>query len=327
MMNRLIKCFVGIFVIFLLFIPAVSSNAKTSDATENEQYVNRQVNVWNESKTITDSSLVNNSTATQLSTTNLVEPIFYNNDGNPITNNINIDENPKIHLFGIVDYNVGTVNHRDYFFYDKNKINFNQLKSAVDQQVQLNTSIPNVQSTVLTTSAATSYVRTYHWTFSSDNQKLTSNVELYRRSSSANINGEKGSVWDVEDIAELEGKSFLDFTTRLAVPYSAQKLIDYGPSSSSSATVSVGLSGITPSVGWSFNITGFRIDDSSSMSSKFGRWTAVRNTFSFASTCQVKPGIRGTNTSGDYGVQLSHSTISPEASHDTGVVSIYVPDR
>lgn len=92
---------------------------------------------------------------------------------------------------------------------------------------------------------------------------------------------EKCSVWDVNSFTQLEKEheNRLNYQyTRLSVNTSNRTLLSYGPNKSSSkGNVSVGLDGGVSGVSYSFDIGGFVVNDLSSLSNKYGRWSFTQN--------------------------------------------------
>lgn len=88
-------------------------------------------------------------------------------------------------------------------------------------------------------------------------------------------------VWDVNSFTQLEKEheNRLNYQyTRLSVNTSNRTLLSYGPNKSSSkGNVSVGLDGGVSGVSYSFDIGGFVVNDLSSLSNKYGRWSFTQN--------------------------------------------------
>jgi hypothetical protein len=112
----------------------------------------------------------------------------------------------------------------------------------------------------------------------------------------------------------------------MAVPYSAGKLLSYGPKDDSGFSVGVELSGITSPLTWNFNVGNFSVNNVSSITSKYGRWIYTRN-LGYPDPFVTEPGIRVSNTSGNLAVQLSHSLNVAYYDNSTGIVTVSLPDR
>ena len=115
-----------------------------------------------------------------------------------------------------------------------------------------------------------------------------------RKTASANIDGKSGSVWDIKADNKWDassGRLDQQITTRMAVPYTNQRLISYGPEDKNSGTVSVTLSQIVNPMEWTFTLNQFSVDDVSSTYNKYGRWIYNRN-WGFPDPYITKPGIR-----------------------------------
>ena len=179
----------------------------------------------------------------------------------------------------------------------------------------------------------------YSWKFTSKSDKsrysnLSTTLEFHRRSDDTDFNGKSASVWDIESFSQLEQKTahrINDLYTRLDVDKSAQELISYGPTGSQSGgSASVSLSGFVPTISYDFDMDGFSMKDLSSMSSNYGRWHFYDG-FGNVDSFSVTPGVRATNTSGDFVLELSHiaeiSFILTSEERGTGVIQVYVSDR
>lgn len=186
-----------------------------------------------------------------------------------------------------------------------------------------------------------STIKHYQWTFPDprDGQtmaSLTTAVTCDRKSSNSTIDGVACSVWDVTTFSQLEKGNAIRLNnqyTRLSVKQANQHLIAYGPSESTSGgDVSVGLDGAgVPSFSYTFNIDGFSVKNLSSMSEDYGRWGFVDNVGN-ETEFTTKPGIRATNSNGDFLVELSHTVditnrFGTGVNKSTGVIQIYVSDR
>lgn len=165
---------------------------------------------------------------------------------------------------------------------------------------------------------------------------LTTAVTCERKSSNSTVDGVRCSVWDVTTFSQLEevdAARLNDQYTRLSVDLANQHLIAYGPcESTSGGDLSVGLDGAgVPSISYSFNIDGFSVKDLSSMSNNYGRWAFIDN-IGHEKHFTTKPGIRATNSHGNFVVELSH-TVNMNTwrgaviDQTTGVLQIYLNDR
>ena len=219
-------------------------------------------------------------------------------------------------------------------FANKDSLTQNELDEMIqDKATLIDTQLMQVQAT------SEPIIKKYNWSFYSGSvlqAKLTTSVTSERKTDNGTIDGEACSVWDVTTFSQLEKENadrLNNQYTRLDVDASNQELISYGPTvSTSGGDVSVGLDGAgVPSISYSFNIDGFSVKDLSSLSSNYGRWKFVDN-FGNESHFTTKPGIRATNTSGDFLVELSHTADLNESDHEqvthyTGVIQIYLEDR
>lgn len=193
----------------------------------------------------------------------------------------------------------------------------------------------------LVTASSDSTIKHYQWTFPDPRNdeslaSLTTAVTCERKSRNSTVDGVACSVWDVTTFSQLEKEGAIrlnDQYTRLSVDQPNQYLIAYGPSESTSGgDITVGLDGAgVPSFSYTFNIDGFSVEDLSSMRNEYGRWAFIDH-IGNESSFTTKPGIRATNSNGDFIVELSHtanftSTYGNAVDQSTGVIQIYVSDR
>lgn len=292
--------------------------------------------------------------------------LLVHNNGDPIETDIVSDGGEEFNLFAIHKTEVNGSNYETYYFENREESDLSQLKEeAQKEQVEIEInelgyteeepkedelfSFANIFSSISsifvapTAQAAIAsqpkggHYKTYNWTFYSTLGGVKSKLgtfssvnHLTRKSSDTSINGKKGSVWDVKTEntwnatgapARLEKQ-----TTRLAVPYSAQKLLSYGPKTKSNGSATVTLEQILTPMQWSFKLSNFSLKDSSSISNKYGRWIYTRN-LGYPDPFVTKPGIRASNTSGNFALQVSHTLNIDYKDHNTGVMTISVPDR
>lgn len=184
-----------------------------------------------------------------------------------------------------------------------------------------------------------STIKHYQWTFPANGKtmaSLTTAVTCDRKSSNSTVDGVACSVWDVTTFSQLEKVDAMRLNnqyTRLSVDQPNEHLIAYGPSESTSGgDITVGLDGAgVPSFSYTFNIDGFSVKNLSSMSGEYGRWAFIDN-IGNEPEFTTKPGIRATNSKGDFVVELSHTvdaTVNAAQSinQSTGVIQIWVNDR
>lgn len=188
-------------------------------------------------------------------------------------------------------------------------------------------------------------VRTFNWIEKKNGKELaelTTNVNLLRKTKKASVNGVEGSIWDVTTFTQYEKKEAIrinNYYTRLSADKQNQELLAYGPiGDSTGGTLNVNLTGGAngalpiPSIGYSFSIDGFSVQDYSSLSGKYGRWKFYDGIGNLQSMT-TQPGIRVSNTSGSLVIELSHTTSNNNdiagytGGLRTGVNQIWVTDR
>ena len=224
-------------------------------------------------------------------------------------------------------------------FANKDKLTQNELDEIIKEDTQVSKTQSEDNQLVQIQSTGEPIIKKYNWSFYSGSvlqAKLTSSVTAERKTANGTIDGVPCSVWDVTTFSQLEKENAIRLNnqyTRLNVDLINEELISYGPTESTSGgDVSVGLDGAgVPSVSYTFNIDGFSVEDLSSLSGNYGRWKFVDN-FGNEPHFTTKPGIRATNTSGSFIVELSHTANLNESDYDqvthyTGVIQIYLADR
>ncbi|MET3574240.1 hypothetical protein ACFFIY_12215 [Bhargavaea ullalensis] len=269
--------------------------------------------------------------------------LLLHNNGEPINTNI-INGKTDFYLEAISKNKVNGMEVIDYYFnqVDNKERDLSDIKeTASERSKEILNDIKNEKnidssqySTFAVASVSNPVVRNFNWTFNSSSHYLTTTVEMSRRSSNASINGVKGSVWDVITNTQYERKTGLRYLnnlyTRLAVPYTYQTLLDWGPASTNSGDVSVSLSGAgVPGISYNFSTgTLYNTSDLSSKSSKYGRWKFSRAVYPvYANRLTTRPAIRSSNTKGNFALQLSHSLVFDNVTNNTGVITITTPDR
>lgn len=245
-------------------------------------------------------------------------------------------------LFAIASYQKNGINYVNYIYSDADNMCIDDIKDELNYSIEETDELTESKSTVFDSANAGAtgaghYVHTKTQTLRGKSGwnalKVSTSVEMWRKSKSTVINGKTGSVWDVvaRSSFETSGKYRVGNTySRLSIAdFSNQKLLDWGPTGTNSGNVSFSLSGSGPSVSYSFS-TGNRIKSLSSQSGKYGRWNMTST--SHRKTMTYKPGIRYTNTSGPVAIDVSHSAMHYIPSGmgyqvGTGVWRIYSADR
>lgn len=179
-----------------------------------------------------------------------------------------------------------------------------------------------------------------------DYGKLQSTSYMEKVSDSSYVNGQYVSVWDIKQSNTTVGGYSLygpswwctDYLyTRISTEsyYPTQQIIDHGPGPTErQSTASIGLDSSGPSVGWSYSTGDVSITDNYNPP-YYGRWIHDYKRGSSAAKAAYKsqPGVRATNGSGNFIIELSNVVTFWDAywggSDDlyTGVWQYVVPDR
>ncbi|AUM63547.1 hypothetical protein C0R09_02825 [Brevibacillus laterosporus] len=142
----------------------------------------------------------------------------------------------------------------------------------------------------------------------------TSNVD-YTKKGTSTLDKKKVSVWDVKYFNQSEPRN--DYQTRqLSMRYKHTGLADdtqtirsYGPyTTDTESSASVGLSGLVPSVSWTFNTKSANITDQSSLSDNYAKWNVdiALGTNTSKNNFVWEPGVRVTNSKGRILFQHNH---------------------
>lgn len=269
------------------------------------------------------------------------ENIIMHNNGLPIKTNI-FEEKHGNELFAITVNNTNGIEQKTYYFSQNiDNIEMDKLLDNINDQEDINndtikTQFKDSKSTRL------SDIKHYKWDFYATGKdgvkrqqgSLATSVGFNRKSSNTTVNGVKGSVWDVDSFSQMLSRSngFIDnHVTRLDVNYTNQQLYSWGPYDTGETTAKVSLTGLITPESWEFPLNGFKVNDLSNKGSKYGRWQYKSHLLSGTTKMNTKPGMRVTNTKGNFGLKLSQTAkiATPYAisDHSTGVISIFTPDR
>lgn len=148
----------------------------------------------------------------------------------------------------------------------------------------------------------------------------------------SNVDGYAASIWDVRSIGQINVYESHDRInrqrTRLDVNWSSQTLLDWGPNGSDkSGSVTVELSAAGPTASWTMDLAKSSVSDLSVKKDKYGRWEFNAPFFGSVKSLLTKPGIRASNTTGNFAINVSHTFELNNGDHGTGVVGVYWADR
>lgn len=279
----------------------------------------------------------------QTAKSELGENVILHNNGEPIETNM-FEEKHGNELYAIAVNNMDGVEQKTYYFAQyADNYEMDELLQTIDEGELENREVVQTKFTDFEKSAQErGYIENFKWDFFGygDNDgikrqqgSLATSLSMDRKSSSATIDGKRGSVWDVSSFSQMLSRStggIFDHKTRLDVGYTNQTLYSWGPKDTWGSTASVSLSGLVSPMNWSFPLSGFDVDDLSSKSGKYGRWSYDIGLVA-PTKMNTEPGVRATNTQGNFGVKLSQTatirTQYTQSNHSTGVLSNFVPDR
>ncbi|HZG59348.1 MAG TPA: hypothetical protein VEY68_02395 [Anoxybacillus sp.] len=281
------------------------------------------------------------------------KPKLIHNNGKPLKQDV-LEDPGENHLIAIYQAELNGKLYEKYYFSNMVNNNIDEIKNDVIENTKMIKTDPNgfikklsktekgkEESLDLISIAAVQpelsggHWRTYSWSFYSPITSLkagtfTTSLHFDRKSSSANINGKTGSIWDIRAFNEYEASNYrIDIqNTRMDVNYSAQQIHSYGPFDDAGFDVSVNLTGFVSGNAWSFNVGSVYTNNDSSIANKYGRWEWYHTWGYMQDPFVTQPGMRVSNTSGNLAIKHSHSFhTSYSYWHYTGVVTTYIPDR
>ncbi|NRS16259.1 hypothetical protein HP398_07400 [Brevibacillus sp. HB1.4B] len=248
---------------------------------------------------------------------------------------------------GVGVYKQDGTRHVDYIFDQLDEVPLEEIREEIEQKVELaeNEGARNIISLKASASSDDdTYSDSYTYRVRDDNRNeiagvYTSNVDYIRKGTST-LKGEKVSVWDVKFFNQTEPRN--NYQTReLAMRYrhsgsdaDEQTIRSYGPyTTDTDSSASVGLSGLVPSVSWTFNTKSANIKDESSLSDNYTKWIVdfklgtrtAKNNFVY------EPGVRVTNN--DAGIVFKHNhyvnyyrNLDSQAKLNTGTIELILTD-
>lgn len=256
-----------------------------------------------------------------------------------IDGNVSLEETEDFNVLGVSKYTENNVIHTDFVLSNLDSEKYEDIvDSALAQAYETYDSNTRVSALRAT---PRDHVDSHTFRIHDRNTLAgiyTSNVDYLYKGEKV-LNGRNVSIWDVKYFNQSIPKNSYqtrEIITRFSVKdWANQTLRSYGPfSSSSNASVTVGLSGFTPNVSWTFNLYSSSVKDDSSLSEKYARWifklplgtSTAKNTF------VMKPGARITNAVGQVGFKSTHNidyykNLNSQKVYNTGSLTRYLNDR
>ncbi|MDR5001931.1 hypothetical protein [Brevibacillus parabrevis] len=257
------------------------------------------------------------------------------------------DEGVPPKLMGVGVYKQDGTRHVDYIFDQLDEVPLEEIREEIQEKVELaeNKGARNMNSLKASASSDDdTYSDSYTYRVRDNNRNTlagvyTSNVDYTRRGIST-LSGKKVSVWDVKFFNQTEPMN--DYQTReLAMRYrhlgdeiDEQTIRSYGPYTTDTDTsVIVGLSGLVPSVSWTFNRKSANIIDESSLSSHYTKWVVdfALGTQTAKKNYVYEPGVRVTNN--DAGIVFRHNhyinyyrNLDSQAKLNSGTIELILTD-
>ncbi|MBY0052724.1 hypothetical protein H7K32_13760 [Brevibacillus agri] len=257
------------------------------------------------------------------------------------------DEGTAPKLMGVGVYEQGGARHVDYIFDQLDEVPLDEIREEIQEKVELAERKRFSNAISLKASASyedDTYSDSYTYRVRDENRNelagvYTSNVDYTRRGIST-LKGKKVSVWDVKFFNQTDPRN--DYQTReLAMRYrhtgsdaNEQTIRSYGPfTTDTDSTASVGLSGLVPSVSWTFNTKSSSITDESSLSDNYTKWVVdfALGTRTAKNNFVYEPGVRVTNN--DAAIVFKHNhyinyyrNLNSQAKFNTGTIELILTD-
>lgn len=257
------------------------------------------------------------------------ETVLLHNNGKPLTTDI-FEEKQGNNLFAVSISNKNGVKTPTYYISNSEVLMDNTVEGIVEDTSS------NVDSRSVQPRSTIS--RDYKWDFyrtlatgkKQQQGSLYTEVWFERKTTSASISGVKSSVWDVTSRSEVKARSserINNTFVRLDVGSGSQKLHDFAPETSSQSSFTASLDQIVQPKSWTITAGGYTTSSlSPGVGSRYGRWQFKARPGTQHSWV-VKPGVRASNSAGNFYLKYSQTMDLNFSDHGTGVVGISVPDR
>lgn len=317
---------------FILSFTNISSATSTT-TTDDVKATQISISEWNEFKD-SDTELKSSKMRSNIEFDDIENQVLSNddtfilhNDGKPISSNINVEN--ETNLFAIFIDDIDGNLYTSYYFENVDSVDSESLIDDVSKAESIN--ISNYEN--INISAETNAIKNLTWTYKdpvlgNKVAVVTTSLNAVRKSSTSTM-----SVWDIKTTSQLEitisGLARINQQrTRLSLAKSStEKLIDWAPDSNGSSSEKVSLDGIVTPSTWEFQVSGYKYKDLSSMSGRYGRWE-FNSAILPSSKWKSKPGIRATNSKGQFYVEVSHTAnINSGIPLSADVKGVYFADR
>lgn len=326
----------------IILLGSLNISAATVDGKDNLNLniEGLSISEWNEYKDAEPTFLLNTKD-TSLNTYSKLDKkmlkgedtsLVLHNNGNPIETNLNINQNDGYPLFAVYIDDINGQKYISYYYDSVEKRNINELIEEVkDTESKRYIDISEAYSKN-TKAEARSIIRNVSWGLntSGGTKKGVVSTTLTGNKTSANIDGKKGSVWDISSVSQAEMNSSLDYIrvqkTRLSLAGSStEMLIDWAPDMNGITDRTFTLNGLINPREWKFSAGGYKYNDLSSKSGRYGRWEFLSPGVA-RTKVKTNPTIRATNLKGQFYVEASHSVQSSSGFYQPGIKGVYFTD-
>jgi hypothetical protein len=267
------------------------------------------------------------------------EPVLFHNNGKAMeTDMFALGMSAGNDLVAVYCTTVNGVPTESYYFTNDTSGDKSQLFSRIAQEQAV---LQSERLKSASSATSSSVVKNYDWQFregSSGTQvaTLTTTLEFNRGSDDTLINDVIGSVWQIKSTTMLkrcdkDKSKVMNYTTKMRVDATGERLLDYGPIGNGTGTISVGLTGVMPSISYTFPANGFKVEDETSMYDNYAQWKFTATQSAGYENITTKPAIRVTNVSGALITRLSHVCqvrfLGTPQTYNTGELYISIDDR
>ncbi|MGL5692701.1 MAG: hypothetical protein ACRCXA_01395 [Peptostreptococcaceae bacterium] len=328
----------GLILVNTINVSSAENNNTESNSTSAPKIKANEIliNEWNEYKedipnfkTNLKSESTNTYSALEKRLEKSDEGVILHNNGKPIETNLHGEENVESPLYAV--YINDDENGNDYISY------YYSSEYDIDSTTLLNdVKSTEYKNTDFERKDPDSIIRTLNWTLTTSSgtrvATIATTLEGIRRSNNVDINGTRGSLWDITSVTQIigqNGRRIDGQRTRLSMQKSSTELLhDWAPDTNGSFDKTYTLQGLLNPMTWKFSAGGYSYKDLSVKADKYGRWQYLAPIIGPAKTVKTNPALRASNRKGQFFIETSHTINIKGMSYDKGgIKSVYLPDR
>ncbi|HBF7094783.1 TPA: hypothetical protein ACG3HB_003482 [Clostridioides difficile] len=260
------------------------------------------------------------------------ETAVIHNNGNPMNTNI-FEEKQGNELFAIVVSNINGNNVESYYISDTETLMDTTLDGMVNDIS--NGKLKDVYKNDLNKQSRNS-IKTYKWDFYRN--LVTGKIQTgslytqldFSKAGNYNVDGKNSSIWNVVSRSDVKARSddrINNTYVRLDAGVGSQKLHDYTPQTTNASTLELSLTKLLNPKLWTISAGGYTTKSlSPGLESRYGRWE-FKSRIGKQNYWVTAPGIRASNSKGNFAIKYSQTMKLNYSEHQTGVISASVSDR